>query len=449
MWSLRQRAILGGLIWAGIAIAIGGVALFYFFDTLTQRRFDEALLDRYIQVVSALGNSGGEPELVESFLNDPAYQRPYSGRYWQITGADDTAVASRSLFDSLLPDHSDASAEVQFWTGTGPQSLVRGAYGLVSLEDGADWVVNVAESLSALELERQRIRQSLLTTFALIGALGVAGTILQTSAILRPLNKLREDVAHRWDRDEFLEPRDYPEEVAPLVTDINTLLERNREIVERGRRQAADLAHALKTPSAILRNELNALAECNVDVNNARSALDRVDAQLQRSLARTRAANSGASAQRQTELRTSVERLARLFRSMHDRAAKTLRFEFAPDLRVPMDMQDIEEILGNILENAFHWAKATVQLTAGRTEQEVWIRIEDDGPGIPEVDRREALRSGGRLDTSAPGTGIGLAIVADLAQAYGGAIALDASDTLGGLSVLISIPSAQGLGISG
>lgn len=446
MWSLRRRAILGGLIWAGIAIAIGGVALFYFFDRLTQRRFDEALLDRYLQVVSALGNSGGEPELVESFMTDPAYERPYSGRYWQITGAGDTAVASRSLFDFLLPDQGDASADIRFWTGNGPQSTLRGAYGLVGLEDGTEWVVTVAESLTALEADRRNIRRSLLTTFALIGALGVAGTILQTSAVLRPLNKLRHEVAHRWDRNEALDPSDYPEEVAPLVTDINSLLERNRDIVARGRRQAADLAHALKTPSAVLRNELDALADKRVDVTAARSALDRVDAQLQRSLARIRSANSAASAHRQSDLLQSVERLARLFRSMRDRGAAVLRHDFAADLCVPIDRQDLEEILGNVLENALQWARAEVLLTAGRNMREVWIRIEDDGPGIPETDHREALRSGGRLDTSAPGTGLGLAIVADLAQAYGGALSLDRSQALGGLSVRLSIPPAGGLG---
>ncbi len=449
MWSLRQRAIIGGLVWAAIAIAIGAVALFYFFGALTQRRFDEALLDRYTQAVSALGNSGGDLELVESFLTDPAYARAYSGRYWQINGADDATAASPSLFDALLPERTDAAAEVRFWTGAGPQSPVRGAYGLVVLDDGSEWVVNVAESLTALQEDRQSIGQSLLTTFALLGALAVAGTILQTSTVLRPLSRLRKDVAHRWDRGEDLDPTDYPEEVAPLVIDINTLLERNREIVERGRRQAADLAHALKTPSAILRNELNALGEQGAKVEEASIALDRVDAQLQRSLARIRAANSGAAAHRQTLLRHSVERIARLFRSMPDGEAKELNIRVAPDLLVPMDKQDIEEILGNVLENAFRWARTTVQIGAERERDNILIRVEDDGPGIPEADRREALRSGGRLDTSEPGTGLGLAIVADLAKAYGGELALGTSEELGGLRVEISIPSAHGLGSSG
>ena len=111
-----------------------------------------------------------------------------------------------------------------------------------------------------------------------------------------------------------------------------------------------------------------------------------------------------------------------------------------------MDMQDLEEVLGNVLENAFQWSRRTVRLACGNSGSETWIAVEDDGPGIPDQDRREALRSGGRLDTSAPGTGLGLAIATDLVQAYGGAIALRGSEDLGGLSVRISIPTRLGLG---
>ncbi|MDW4550005.1 ATP-binding protein [Defluviimonas sp. D31] len=446
MRSLRQRAIVGGLIWAAIALAIGGVALYYIFDAATQRRFDDTLLDRHLQLVSALGNTGGDVELIEDFLTDPAYLRPYSGRYWQISGADTDTVASRSLFDSLLPEPRDPAPEPQFWTGAGPQGTVRGAYSLVELDDGTSWTVMIAESLAALELERQRFRQGLFSTLALIGVLGIAGAILQTSAIVRPLTKLREDVAHRWDREEALDPGDYPSEVAPLVSDINTLLERNRDIVERGRRQAADLAHALKTPSAILRNALDSLERDGTDIGPAKEALDRVDAQLLRSLARIRAANSGGATQALTNLSGSVDRMARLFRSMPSTHSKRFLTETDPDLRIRMDMQDLEEVLGNILENAFQWSRRTVRLTCGNSENETWIAVEDDGPGIPDQDRREALRSGGRLDTSAPGTGLGLAIATDLVQAYGGAIALSGSEDLGGLSVRISIPTRLGLG---
>jgi signal transduction histidine kinase len=445
MRSLRHRAIAGGLIWAAMIVAIGGVALFYFFDALTLRRFDTALFDRYLQVVAALGNSGGEIEQVETYLTDPAYSRPYSGRYWQIVDSNGQIAVSRSLFDALLPTPDHAAPNPVFWNGDGPESPIRGIVSMIGLEDGTTWVVSVADSLAALETDRRQIRQSLLTTFALIGALGVVGAVLQASAVVRPLNRLRQEVAHRWDSHDALNPGDYPDEVSPLVADINTLLDRNREIVERGRRQAADLAHALKTPSAILRNELEALASANVDTAQARHALDRVDAQLTRSLARIRAANTGVTTRAMTSLPRSVERMMRLFRSMPDVRTKSITTDVPTDLQISMDAQDLEESLGNILENAVNWSKSAIRVTAGETERDIWLMVEDDGPGIPEQNRREALRSGGRLDSSAPGTGLGLAIAADLAQAYGGEIALDHSARLGGLSVRISVPKRHGL----
>lgn len=440
MRSLRQRAIVGGVIWAIMIIGLGGAALFTFFDNLTQSRFDEALLDRHLQVIVALSNSGADAEIMSSYLTDAAYQRPYSGRYWQVTGSNETKFTSRSLFDALLSGSEGASAIAKFWEDEGPMGNIRGIHQEIGLVDGSIWVVSVAESLSALKAERLQIRKSLLATFALVGVLGIAAAILQTSTVVRPLTKLREDVAHRWDAQESLDPTGYPEEVSPLVSDINTLLDRNREIVERARRRAADLAHALKTPSAILRNELEALSEKEVDVQLAIEALDRVDAQLLNSFARIRAANTGTSTHSQTNLGTSVERLVRLFRKLPDTSSKTIKINMEPDINIPMNEQDIEEVLGNLLENALQWADGEVQITCIDKIDNVLIVIEDDGPGISEEDRQEALRSGGRLDTSAPGTGLGLAIAADLLQAYGGTLDLGQSEGLGGLQVSMTIP---------
>jgi signal transduction histidine kinase len=440
MRSLRRRAILGGIAWASIAILLGGIALFYFFDGLAQRRFDDGLSDRYIQVVAALGNSGGDAGLLESYLTDPLYQRPYSGRYWQIREADGSTIVSRSLFDILLPVAEVEATDPDAWTVEGPDGPMRGIGGQVRMEDGTLWSVSVAESLASISSERSQIRRSLLTTFALIGILGIAATVVQTSLILRPLNRLRQEVTRRWDRGEALDPADYPEEVAPLVSDIRALLDRNREMVERGRRQAADLAHALKTPTAILRNELDALEQSGVDVSDAQTALTRVDAQLMRSLARIRTASSGADALAHTDVLNSANRMARLFRTGANGMARQFEIDVPADLRIRMDQQDLEEILGNTVENAFKWSKQTVRLTARRLPDGVEMRIDDDGPGIPEESRREALRSGGRLDMSMPGTGLGLAIVSDLVTAYGGTLDLETSELFGGLCVRIGIP---------
>lgn len=439
MNSLRSRAIFGGSIWAALIVLVGGYALFTYFANATQTRFDQDLLDEHLQIVVALNNSGGDPDLINSYISNPNYSRPYSGSYWQAVGPDDIYLTSRSLFDTYLPDPVGIDEQRRLWEGPGPDDDLRGVQQLVTLDDGSQWIVLVGESLAALVAEQQRIRQSLLATLGLIGVLGVAAAVLLTSVIVRPLVTLREDVAHRWDEGNEMEPTDYPEEVAPLVRDINTLMTRNRDIVDRARRQAADMAHALKTPTAILRNELDILEMNGTEATQAQEALARIDAQIARSLARLRAANSSAAMNERVDLAQSAERLARVFNKMKRRTVVTL--DIAQRLRLPMNPQDLEEILGNTLENAFKYGAENVRITGTRANGLLRFMIEDDGPGIPDAARREALRAGGRLDTAKPGTGLGLAIAMDLLQAYGGDLKLETSANLGGLAVICELPS--------
>jgi signal transduction histidine kinase len=218
---------------------------------------------------------------------------------------------------------------------------------------------------------------------------------------------------------------------------------RDREIIARSRRQAADLAHALKTPSAILRNELSVLAEGVHDMGKAQEALDRVDAQLGRSLARLRAANSGEATLAKTDLSHSIDRFARMFGMMAKREAKDYAVQCEPGLMIRMDPQDIEEVLGNLLDNALKWCRTAMKLTAATGVDGIEVLIEDDGPGIPEADRAEAMKSGARLDTSKPGTGLGLAIAGDLLQAYGASLSLEESPSLGELAVRITLPQVR------
>ncbi len=444
MPSLRRRAIVAAVLWTALTVTIAGAALAIFFNGLSERRFNEALAARHRQAVIAVANTGGDPEGMELYLSDPLYAQPLSGRYWQLVAPDGTLVASRSLFDETLPGTGPAPEDAPaFWTGAGPEGRVRGLHQAITLEDGSVWTVAVAEALATLWAERQQTLQSLVAVFGMVGVLGVLGGLAQASFALRPLGRLRADVAHRWDRGEALEPASYPDEVAPLVRDINVLLGRNRAVVDVSRRQAADLAHALKTPVAVLRNEIERL-QPEGGMETAAEALDRIDAQMLRALARIRAGNAAAAGQR-TEVLASVERLARLFRRAPDAAGLTLGFDIAADIAVGVDRQDLEEMLGNVIENAVRWRRSAVEIGAEDTGPEVVLTVDDDGPGIPEASRDEALRAGGRLDTSAPGTGLGLAIVADLAAAYGGGVTLGTAPDLGGLRVTITLPSRFGL----
>lgn len=442
MLSLRKRAWLSGSLSALVAMIAGTFLLYSYLNLKVLDRFDAALKEDHTRIVAALNNVGDDPARLGELIFDPEYQKPYSGKYWQVTGPNGQITGSASLFESVLPKPIDLTNRLLIGNVSGPEGeTLRAAYQIITLEDGSVWAVAVGQSRAGLNAEREEMQRSLLLAFALVAGLGLFSVLAQTAAILRPIEKLRQDVANRWERDEALSEADYPEEVAPLVADINALLERNRDIVGRARRQAADLAHALKTPSAILRNELTALRENRAKVEKALDALDRLDAQLGRSLARIRMSNTGESTAARTDLSHSIDRFSRLFNTMAARDGKSLATVCDPGLAIRVDAQDIEEVLGNVLDNALKWAARSISLSARRVGDGIEIRVEDDGAGIPEADRAEALRSGGRLDTSKPGTGLGLAIAIDLLRAYGASLDLGSSAGLGGLAVRMTLPA--------
>jgi len=378
-------------------------------------------------------------------LLDPRYQIPLSGRYWQVTGPNGDILTSASSLGETIPepDGRPGFLSKSDLTILEDETPVRRFFQRITLEDDSDWGITVAESLQALLTQQVQTRRSLVLAFVLVGLFGVVGAMFQIRLIMRPLEQLRKDVTQKWENDAALLADDYPDEVAPLVNEINELLERNQEVVGRARRQAADLAHALKTPSAILRNEVEGWSDRDLDVKNFRYALDRIDEQLKRSLARMRAANSDAVGTKRTELKKSIDRFAKLFGLMAERDGKSLEIVCEFDLTVRMDPQDFEEVIGNLLDNALKWCRSSVRLTTLGHDESVELRVEDDGTGIDEAGRRKALQSGARLDTSVPGTGLGLAIASDLLVAYGATLQLDESAELGGLAAIVTIPKAR------
>ncbi len=438
MASLRRRALAGGLGLALATFVLGGVAILLVFERIANARFDADLAERHRQVVAAVAIAGGAPTPIA----DPAYARPLSGRYWQVVDPEGRLIPSPSLFDAALAPPPAGPAPI-LWTGPGPDGPVRGIVQDVVLEDGSAWTVTAAVDLSGLAADRAEMRRSLGITLAGLAATGVGGALALISSVLRPLTRLRTEVARRRDETAFgarIDPAPYPDEVAPLVDDLNRLIDRSRETLDRSRRQAADLAHALKTPASVLRNALGDLQEQGADVEAAQDALARLDAQIARSLARQRASHVAPDLAVQSDVAATVARLSRLFRRLAEQAGKRFEAGPVPAMTLPVDRQDLEEMLGNLLDNSVKWSRDRIALTCTAEDGMLRLRVADDGPGIPEAARRAVLQSGVRLDTAAPGTGLGLAIVADLAQAYGGSLELRASPALGGLEAELALP---------
>ena len=441
MTSLRARAVTGGILWAVAIIVLGLAGLSSYLTSQTQARFVEVLETRHSQAVVAVSNNSASTSDLESAIGDLVYQVQYSGQYWQVESVEGDLYFSPSLGGDQLPRPIGQSTGLTRSEIAGPNGetvFVIGQW--ITASDGSNWHVQVASSLRRFEEEQVVLRNTLLTAFALVAFVSVLAALTQVAVVLRPLNQLREEVSGRWEHDDGLEVGSYPIEVAPLVNDINSLMERNREIMRRSRRQAADLAHAIKTPSAIMRNELEILDMSGAGVQDATDALDRLDAQLKRSFARMRADGTEGAIGVATDLDTALGRMERAFTALARNEGKAFTADVTPGLRVPMDQSDFEEVIGNLLDNALKWATSRVTLEAAQNADGlIMIKITDDGPGIPKDEIPKATVGGQRLDVSKPGTGLGLAIAQDLIHAYGGKILLAKDEDLGGLAVHIRL----------
>jgi signal transduction histidine kinase len=280
-------------------------------------------------------------------------------------------------------------------------------------------------------------------TASTIAVLCMIAGFLQVRKGLSAVHQLRERLAavHRG-RERFVEGR-YPAEVQPLVRDLNTLLEQRAQAVARAIAKAGDLAHGLKTPLAVLAQE----AEGARSAGNAAFAaavheqVERMQRQIDYHLAHARAAASGAAPGARSVLADSANGLARTLLRLHAGRGLAIDVDVPPQQSVRCQREDLDEILGNLLDNACKWGKSRVVLAARADGGHVAITVDDDGPGIDPTKRGVVLQRGVRADESAPGSGFGLAIVRDLAELYGGRLALDSSP-LGGLRVHLTLPAA-------
>jgi signal transduction histidine kinase len=233
----------------------------------------------------------------------------------------------------------------------------------------------------------------------------------------------------------------YPTEVQPLVTDLNALLDQRDDAVRRAVATAGDLAHGLKTPLAVLRQDAaRAEAAGASDVAaSIRQQVDRMSRQMDLHLARARASASGRSSAARSSIRDSAEGISRVLSRLRDESAATMAVDVDASLTVRVERADLDEMLGNLLENAARFARTRVTVTGARAEDAVVVMVDDDGPGLPEPMRLAVLQRGVRADEQSGGSGLGLAIVSDLASIYGGRVTLEASP-LGGLRAALRLP---------
>lgn len=443
MKSLRLRLLLGTLFWIVLSLLVAGVGLGkLFYQHASGQLYNELRL--HLDQLTAHIDTDEESKLHLSDLpTDPRFSKPLSGLYWQIALIEDgqqvgEPLRSRSLWDQKLvvPVISQPllSLTLQLPEEVSLLALVR------SVElDGQKIQLTVAANEDFLLAPVAEFQRELWLSLLVLGVGLVLAAVMQVWMGLLPLKHLRQALQRvRAAHTQQLEGK-FPQEVMPLVEEFNSVLSQNAQMVARAQTQAGNLAHALKTPLTILSNA--AYADSNnplAEVINSQIIAAR--AQVDYHLKHARAAANAQRSNAHTDVAAAIEGLVRVLARLYDE--RHLTFDISPikaELSFRGEQQDLQEMLGNILDNACKWAHSKVVIQAQAEDGMLLISVADDGQGVAEDKKEQVLQRGVRADEQVQGSGLGLAIVADLAQLYGGELSL-ADSKLGGLKVMLRLP---------
>lgn len=446
MRSLRARFALAGLVMTGLLLLALGVALQGLFERHTEREIVGELDADLRFLARGLVTERGTANLRVEPLPDPRFQEPFSGLYWQVR-SDDTGqvLRSPSLAGFTLPLEVD-----ELRPGEMHRHVVPGPEGgkMIVLErridqgTGLAYRVAVAVDRKVLRAANRAFLWEFLPVLLSIATVMLLATALQGAIALRPIAEARRALGElQAGRRERLGAA-LPSELNALAAEFDGMLDAQRQNARAARERAADLAHGLRTPLALLASRARELGDRG-EVEAAREIMavtSSINARLSRELARAHILGPASH----SACVTLAPLAARIIRALERSGAGehlVWEMEVEPELAIAADEGDLLELLGSLLDNAAKWATSRVRLRASAEEDAIAIRIEDDGLGISPQDRRAALARGVRLDPERSGTGLGLAIAQDVTAAYGGTLVLKESD-LGGLSVCIALPAA-------
>ncbi len=438
--SLTRRMIAIATIWISVLLIGGGFALDRVLTGAITRNFDSSLEYVLIAMIrsSEIGPDG-EVRLIEP-LGDQRFLEPYSGLYWQISGGGQEPYRSRSLWERTLRpprEHVDNALHT-YNSNQFPDEELRVLERNVILPGSkTNWRFQIAQSRDALDLQTRAVRATLIPSLGLLGLGLIILATLQTFYGLLPLRQIRRAIAAMRGGQNRRIVAPLPLEVQPMVDELNALLAHNEKQAEEARLHAGNLAHALKTPLTVL---VNSATGSDSDLaHTVRREAATMQRQVEHHLARARAVGRRGAAQARAVVRESVDSVSRAVGLLYPNVRLDAEGDRALVVRV--ERQDLDELIGNLLENAAKYGGGSVFVTIQRDGNMAEILIEDDGVGISPADRDRVIDRGVRLDSGKPGTGLGLAIVRDVAEIYGGSIALEESEDLGGLLVRLRLPA--------
>jgi signal transduction histidine kinase len=453
--SLARRLFLLALAFAVVLLTVTGIVLAAVNRTAVERGFDRRIQVYVKLLIADLAGAVDDTSIVVGAnLGEPLFELPQSGWYWQILRTDagrNEIRASRSLFDGRLPNLvSEAAADGPTRSREGyiemPNGLrLRAVERIIELGEDGDFTIVVAGPADDILMSVRSFNLTLIATLLMLAVGMIVAAMLQVRVGLTPLQRLVGGLtAIRKGEQEHLEG-DFPVEIAPLAREVNALIDSNREIVERSRTHVGNLAHALKTPLSVIQNEaagrddplaLKVAEQTRVMRDQVNHHLDRA-----RAAARARVATTV------VPVADVVDSLARTLQKVHRDRDLDVTCAVPPEAMFRGERNDLEEMVGNLVDNACKWADGRIVVTGAREHSPTSadraffsITVDDDGPGLTATERDAVGLRGRRLDETKPGSGLGLSIVSELASLYGGSLRLDAAP-LGGLRAVLRLPA--------
>jgi len=435
---------MSAVLWSAAALAIGGMLLSLAFRDYVLTDVDEKL---EILIDTMVGVSEISPEGVLRFsqpLHDQRFATPYSGWYWQISEVDEAPFRSRSLWDfELTPDLGDRTFSLKLSEAEGPdgQTLRIAERDIILPEADRIFRYQVGTDTAEVREAIAEFNWLLMSALGLIMLTVTLALVIQVAYGLRPLRNLRRRMSDVRSGAATRLDGDWPADLSPLTQEINALIDQNEKLVARARTHVGNLAHALKTPLSVIQNEVEGdeTAKSKAIGTQVRSIRDHIDHHLKR--ARIAGGGSGPG----LPIKDRVAKIGRAIERLNAETGLQVEVECPDDLTFDGEKEDFDEVMGNIVDNAGKWATAIVSITACKmppTERRpmLEIRVEDDGPGVPDEELETLFERGKRLDEHVPGTGLGLAIVRDIVELYGGTATLARAE-LGGLAVILRLPA--------
>lgn len=448
--SLALRLFLSASAWTVAILLVTGIVLSSLYRQTVERSFDRRL-GVYLRTLVA-DVAAPEDDRFPQALGEPLFELPLSGWYWQVTklgSAKPELRASRSLWDGGLPHLEDQGiaagpdgSRQGYVTGPEDQKL-RLVERNIDLGDDGQYRVAVAGDAAEITEEVRDFDRALLITFSILAAVLLLTTMFQVRFGLAPLKRITNSLAAIRSGNAERLAGDFPVEIAPLARETNALIEANKGIVERARTHVGNLAHALKTPLSVMVNEAAARPGDPLAAKVEEQAAIMRD-QVARHLERARIAARVTVVGSLTEVVPVVEALARTMEKIHRDRAIAIEVRAAAPVSFRGERADLEEMLGNLIDNACKWAASRVVIEVLRggagDGQAVRILVDDDGHGLTPAEREQVARRGRRLDETKPGSGLGLSIVVELAGLYGGELTLGAAP-IGGLRADLTLPA--------